>query len=360
MIFNLHAMQQNYVNNIFQAMWDNTTNNYALFGSNEEKLNIINTNLDDAKDDYFKNPIVKKYLLPGLLVSNMQNDNIKILVTHCVTKILEKNQSLVNEIVYNGRAGQDGLNPLAIAVTSNNAAMVKLLLDKGADVNAKTFDLLKRLPLVIALDTQNISSEIFQLLLNRQEIKIPDDSLDRAIRGKKNFEIIKQLVNKDKNLVKYINQFDDNNTPLHLVIKELNTAGKTSIQELQKTIIYLIGAGAIIEAKNSQQKTPLELLSSGLPPNQRKPKDFKDRRERLVDIYILKKTERQDNKGFDIMEPDLDGIETIRKVFQQQQTTTKTDHLKTSLESLQNQLKELNKNLVSLQTKLSNLRTALQ
>ena len=139
-----------------------------------------------------------------------------------------------------------GWSPLHWAAYEENTEIIKLLLDRGADIKARNNG--GDTPLHWAVYVGK--TEIVQLLLDRgadieAKNNLGDTSLHKAVKNGST-ETVQLLLDKNANIETKNN---DGDTPLHMA----TYFGKTEIVQL------LLGRGADIEAKNNNDNTPLHL-----------------------------------------------------------------------------------------------------
>jgi len=141
------------------------------------------------------------------------------------------------------KPGPDGLTPLHVAARKGSLVVIKLLLQHGADIEAK--DRRGNTPLASALLARNTLVADY---LVKQGAKLDANALlDLTVRqGKADRDVIDFLVKQGADLDA---SNDQGNPPLHQAI----------IGGYRVVAKYLIKKGADINARNRDGKTPLQL-----------------------------------------------------------------------------------------------------
>lgn len=177
-----------------------------------------------------------------------------------ITKLINKATNL--NVIVESRTKKE-MSPLMAAIYANNYDIVKLLINKGADVNYE--DKYGSTPLLTAIDNSNrekkkeekgeennydVSCDIVELLIekgaNVSSLNIDGiNPIEHAIHGN-NYDIMDLLFEKG---VKINDKNGSGNTPLHLAVYGINLA----------IVNFLIGKGADVNEINAKNMTPLSV-----------------------------------------------------------------------------------------------------
>ena len=176
---------------------------------------------------------------------------------------IERITKLIDDATNLNFVDTDGVTPLMAAIYANKYGIVKLLINKGADVNYETK--YAYTPLLTAIDNSNrekkkedkgeennykVSCDIVELLIDRGANvsalnKDGVNPIEHSIHGN-NYDIMVLLFEKG---VKINDKNGSGNTPLHLAVYKMNLA----------MVNFLIGKGADINEINEKNMTPLSV-----------------------------------------------------------------------------------------------------
>lgn len=159
--------------------------------------------------------------------------------------LLEKDESLINSFNKNGET------PLHVASNFNRVEVVKILLSRGADANAKSNRKLFKSPLHLAV-LKNNAKLIDALIRSKCDVNVKDSMgltpLHYAV-NEYNFSILKTLLKNNAD----VNAMDENNwTPLHHA---------ASIKS-DKMITELLKYGADKNIKTTKNESFIDIYNS--------------------------------------------------------------------------------------------------
>jgi len=162
-----------------------------------------------------------------------------------------------------------GYTALMYAVIGGNEYIVKELISKGADVNAKS----KWGTTALAIAASMCETKVSQRAVGRGETICKDDYYGENIILEGNRTIIRYLIAAEAD------------------VNAKNTAGETPLMQAipagdEKTIEMLISAGADVSAKNDKGETPLAICASVAKESGWFNKDTKERIETIRQILI--------------------------------------------------------------------------
>ncbi|UPA54511.1 ankyrin repeat domain-containing protein [Wolbachia pipientis] len=169
----------------------------ALYARKDFIELLINNNANILLKDKSHDYNVLHYVLSHLNKCRKHISDIEEIVKYC----LEKNSVLVKD------ANIFGMTPLHFAAEHGSASIVKMLLDYGADVNAKS------------------------------HLAKPLCDVSRA----------------EANIVRHVKNYDEGYTPLHIAAKENHL----------ESVKLLLQKGAIYRAINDERSTPLDMAELG-------------------------------------------------------------------------------------------------
>ncbi|XP_022790778.1 POTE ankyrin domain family member J-like isoform X2 [Stylophora pistillata] len=203
-------------------------------------------------------------------------------------QLLEESSDEDLRRLVNKKFGQNKMTALHKAIEKGYEGIIKLLLEKGADISITDHHCRTALHIATSNETENIG--VVELILRRQGVGV--DALDeygntslKLAAEKGHCETVELLMSKGAD----VNKADKvDNTPLHVAVKNghdevleklLKKAAKSTIgkqtkdkctalhhaveRENERCVALLLkyGAGTCIESKNEQGRTPLDLAN---------------------------------------------------------------------------------------------------
>ncbi|ABJ77150.1 Ankyrin-related protein [Leptospira borgpetersenii serovar Hardjo-bovis str. JB197] len=187
----------------------------------------------------------------GLLIGSIENDDLS-----GVRRCIETGDAVVNSTFI-------GPSPLYFAIKNENVKIVRLLLEKGADVNFQNNAFYNKSLLYFAIENEN--SEIVRLLLEKGAdanakncdiffrrcnylfFNVIEDYSNLPLKNDRRLKIIRLLLEKGEVDVN-ATLAEDGSSPLHYAVEQ-----KHNIQIVKQ----LVEHGANVNGKNASQETPL-------------------------------------------------------------------------------------------------------